>query len=210
MSTIAIMGTGLMASALGEGWAKAGHKIQIGSRSPEEVQSADLGYEPTVVGDYLTALSGSDTVVLAIPFTAVVPFVEEHRDALAGKTIIDISNPFDALPGNELAGAEYTAKALGTTDGLVAAFKDNFAATVNAPGAADGNRPDVKIAGDDDDAKAVVTALAADLNHRVLDCGPLHNARLIDSMVSLMLILDRTYTGFTMKTGWRFTGLSEN
>ncbi|MGN7252803.1 MULTISPECIES: NADPH-dependent F420 reductase [unclassified Arthrobacter] len=210
MSTIAIMGTGLMASALGKGWTKAGHQVQIGSRSPEAVQSADLGYEPAVVGDYRTALAGSDTVVLAIPFTAVVPFVEEHQEALAGKTIIDISNPFDALPGNELAGAEYTAKALGTTDGLVAAFKDNFAATVNAPGAADGNRPDVKIAGDDDEAKAVVAALAADLNHRVLDCGPLHNARLIDSMVSLMLILDRTYTGFTMKTGWRFTGLTEN
>ncbi|MFF1385578.1 NADPH-dependent F420 reductase [Arthrobacter sp. NPDC058288] len=210
MSTIAIMGTGLMASALGEGWTKAGHQVHIGSRSPEEVKNADLGYEPAVIGDYRTALADSDTVVLAIPFTAVAPFVEEHREALAGKTIIDISNPFDALPSNELAGAEYTAKALGTTDGLVAAFKDNFAATVNAPGAADGNRPDVKIAGDDDEAKAVVAALAADLNHRVLDCGPLHNARLIDSMVSLMLILDRTYTGFTMKTGWRFTGLTEN
>jgi hypothetical protein len=52
-----------------------------------------------------------------------------------------------------------------------------------------------------------VATLAYDLNARVLDCGSLHNARFIDSMVSLMLLLDERYAGFTMKTGWRFTGL---
>lgn len=207
MSTIAIIGTGLMSKALGMGWSRAGHRIQIGSRTPDAVDVNDLGFAPAIVADFGRAIEGSDVVVLAMPYGAVAEFVERHREVLAGKTVIDISNPFDELPNNELAGAEHTARALGTRDGLVAAFKDNFAATINTPGAADGERPDVKIAGDDEAAKAVVAQLAKDLNHRVVDCGPLHNARLIDGMVSLMLILDRAHCGFTMKSGWRFFGL---
>ncbi|MDO9397613.1 MAG: NAD(P)-binding domain-containing protein [Herbiconiux sp.] len=208
MTTITIIGTGLMADALGAGWTAAGHSVRVGTRSPQTVTPAQLAFEPAFVGSIGDALAGAEAVVLAVPFPAVAGIVGEHRQALAGTVVIDISNPFDHLAGNERAGAEFTADALGTRDGLVAAFKDNFAATINEPGAADGERPDVKIASDDPVAKACVAELARDLGHRVLDCGPLHNARLIDSMVSLMLILDREYTGFTMKTGWRFTGLA--
>lgn len=207
MSEIAIIGTGLMAKALGLGWTRAGHSIRLGSRTPGDVSSESLGYEPSLVGDYQTVLEGSEIVVLAMPFPSVVPFVTEHRDLLRDTIIVDISNPFDALPHNERAGVEYTAEALGTTKNLVAAFKDNFAATINAAPAADGSRGDVKIAADDEAAKEVVASLARDLDHRVLDCGPLHNARLIDPMVALMLHLDRTYKNFTRETGWRFTGL---
>ncbi|MGX9349263.1 MULTISPECIES: NADPH-dependent F420 reductase [unclassified Microbacterium] len=207
MSTIAIIGTGLMSRALGAGWTRAGHTVRIGARTAEHATAELLGFEPGFVGSPAEAVATADVVVLAIPFPAVAPLVTELGDSLKGKTIVDISNPFDHLPHNERAAAEYTADALGTTTGLVAAFKDNFAATINAPGAADGERPDVKLAGDDPEAKAVVAALARDLDHRVIDCGPLHNARLIDGMVSLMLILDRTYCDFTMKTGWRFFGI---
>lgn len=208
MSTIAIIGHGLMGKALGSGWSRAGHKVRIGARSPGQVDPSALGFTPAFIGPVEAALDGSDVVVLAVPFPAVARLVAEHRAQLAGKTVIDISNPFDHLPGNERAAAEYTADALGTTDGLVAAFKDNFAATINAP-ASGGVRPDCKLAGDDAGAKVVVAGLAADLGHRVIDCGPLHNARLLDSMVSLMLILDRTYCDFTMRSGWQFFGLPE-
>lgn len=206
MSTIAIIGTGLMANALGSGWTKAGHNVRIGTRS---VENAGLEFEPAFTGSAEDAVENADVVVLAIPFPAVAPLVGSLKSQLSGKTIIDISNPFDHLSSNERAAAELTADVLGTTDGLVAAFKDNFAATINRPNAADGHRPDVKIAGDDPAAKAVVEKLIEDLDHRVLDCGPLHNARLIDGIVSLMLILDRTYCDFTMQTGWRFFGIRE-
>ncbi|MEU4014847.1 NAD(P)-binding domain-containing protein [Microbacterium sp. NPDC028030] len=207
MSTIAIIGTGLMANALGIGWTRAGHDVRIGTRS---VENAGLEFEASFVGATDEAVEPAEVVVLAVPFPAVAPLVGALKDKLAGKTIIDISNPFDHLPDNARAAVEYTADALGTTDGLVAAFKDNFAATINAPLAADGHRPDVKVAADDPAAKAVVEKLVAELDHRMLDCGPLHNARLIDPMVTLMLTLDRTYCDFTMKTGWRFFGLPDD
>jgi predicted dinucleotide-binding enzyme len=210
MSTIAILGTGLMGKALGIGWSRAGHAIRVGSRTPEDVTATELGFEPQTIAKYADAINLSDVVVVAIPFTAVAPLITENRDALRDKVVIDISNPFDALATNSRAAAEVTADALGTTSGLVAAFKDNFAATINAPGAADGQPPQVKIAADDDDAKAVVAGLVADLGLSVLDCGPLHNARYLDGMVSLMLILDRTFNDFSMTTGWRFTGVPQS
>lgn len=209
MSTIAVVGSGLMGKALGKGWSRAGHAVRIGVRSPENVDTSALGFMPQFLGPVQAAVNGSDVVVLAIPFPSVGPLVATHRPDLAGKTIIDISNPFDHLPHNERAAAEYTAEALGTSKGLVAAFKDNFAATINAP-AAGGVRPDCKLAGDDAEAKKVVAALAADLGHRAIDCGPLHNARYLDGMVSLMLFLDRTYCDFTMESGWHFFGLPES
>lgn len=205
MTTITIIGTGLMSNALGAGWTRAGHQVRVGARSPEK--AAALEFTPDFAGPLGDALVGSDVVVLAIPFPAVAGIVTEHRDQLVGKVIIDISNPFDHLPNNERAGAEHTAEVLGTTNGLVAAFKDNFAATINDPAAADGRPAQVKLAADDEAAKAVVADLARDLNLRVLDCGELHNARFLDGMVSLMLTLDRAHAGFTMRTGWAFTGL---
>jgi predicted dinucleotide-binding enzyme len=205
MSTIAIIGTGLMSNALGEGWTRAGHAVRVGARSPQSV--ASLQFTPIFAGGISEALDGSDAVVLAIPFPAVPEVIRTYREQLEGKVIIDISNPFDHLPGNERAGVEHTADALGTTRGLVAAFKDNFAATINNPTAADGAAAQVKIAADDEDAKAFVAGLAGDLGLRTLDCGSLHNARFVDGMVSLMLILDRTHADFTMRTGWTFTGL---
>lgn len=197
-----------MGKALGSGWSRVGHNVRIGVREPGKTESSVLGFTPQFVGPVEAAIDGSDVVVLAVPFPAVALLVSEHRAGLSGKTIIDISNPFDHLPSNERAGAEYTADALGTTSGLVAAFKDNFAATINAP-ASGGVRPDCKLAGDDVEAKKIVAALATELGHRVIDCGPLHDARLLDAMVSLMLILDRTYCDFTMKSGWHFFGLPE-
>ena len=114
------------------------------------------------------AIESSEVVVLAVPFAAVHPFVSEHRVRLRRRILIDISNPFDALDSNLRAGAELTADALGTREGLVAAFKDNFAATIRQAGAGPVDlRPHVKIAGDDEEAKAAAATLAHDLNHRV-------------------------------------------
>lgn len=207
MSVITILGTGLMSKALGSGWTRAGHSVRIGTRDVGNASADKLGFEPAFAGTPADAVDGADFVVLAIPFPEVAPTVTALRSALQGKIVIDISNPFDHLAHNERAGAEFTADALGTSNGLVAAFKDNFAATINVD---DAERPDVKIAGDDESAKTAVAELARDLGLRSLDCGPLHNARFVDGMVSLMLILDRTYCDFTMKTGWRFLGIPDD
>lgn len=208
MTEIAIIGTGDMARELGIAFVAAEHTVRYGSRRPEASDATAKRLPAGEVRSQQEAIADAEVVVIAIPYPQVASFVSAHADALRGKVIVDISNPFDNLSDNARAGVEYTADALGTRDGLVAAFKDNFWATINEPADADTHRRhDVKIAGDDEEAKRVVARLVEDIGHRPLDCGELANARLIDPMVSLMLILDRRYNEFKMTTGWTFFGL---
>jgi len=122
--------------------------------------------------------------------------------ALRERLVIDISNPFDHLPDNRVAGAEVTRDAIGPGARVVAAFKTNFAATLLAPLNVDGVQRDVLFAGDDEEDKRIVAGLIADLGFRPVDCGVLHNARILDGMVPLIIELDRRYGG-AWQTSWK-------
>jgi hypothetical protein len=203
MTAIGVIGTGNMARVLGSGWARTGHRVTFGSRDPHGTGLAGVMPEAEIV-DRESAIKTSEIVVLAIPFPQVEEFAKGYADALHPKLVIDISNPFDALRGGDVAGARITADAMGPGARVVAAFKDNFAATLY-PGARQGKDPaDVRIAGDDPRDKAQVASLAEALGCRSLDCGGLDNGRYIDQMVSLMLLLDKKYADGTMRSGWRF------
>ncbi len=113
MIHIAIVGTGRMAQGLGTGWARAGHTVVFASRTPDatadrvaEIQGARISY-------IAEALPEAEVVVIAIPYSSVEPFAKAHAPLLRDKLIIDISNPFDHLPDNRIAGAEITAAAIG-------------------------------------------------------------------------------------------------
>lgn len=203
MAKIAIIGTGAMATRLGQGWAKAGHAIVYGSRDPggSKVTEQVAGARVT---DHASALEGAEIVVIAIPFASVEPFARDHAQALRNRLVIDISNPFDKLPDNRIAAAEITAAAMGTGARVVAAFKDNFSATLPEPIAPQGIVRDVRYAGDNQEDKRTVARLIEDLGFRPLDCGPLKSARVLDGMVTLMLQLDARYANGTQRSGWTF------
>lgn len=204
---IAIIGTGRMARQLGIGWAKAGHRIIFGSRNPQgkDALSQEVGNASVV--EPAAAIVAAPVVVLAIPYTAVAPFVQQHAELLRGRLVIDISNPFEHLPDNHIAGAELTAQAIGPGARVVTAFKDNFWQTLLEP---DDHLfsivRDVHYTGDEVDDKQIVTLLIEALGFRPVDCGPLRNARVLDVMVPLMLELDRRYGGGKRKSSWKFLG----
>jgi len=115
MARISIIGTGNMGQAIAGVFAKGGHTVQL------------LGQ-----GDAATAIDG-DIVVLAVPYSAVTSIVQERGESLAGKIVVDITNPvnfetFDSLvvPADGSATAEI-AKALPQSR-LVKAFNTTFAA----------------------------------------------------------------------------------
>ncbi|WP_228313097.1 NADPH-dependent F420 reductase [Streptomyces fungicidicus] len=101
--------------------------------------------------------------------------------ALAGKVVVDISNPvdfstFDSLvvePGTS-AAEQIAAAAPGAR--VVKAFKTTFAGPLVA-GEVAGRPLDVFVAGDDDDAKRSVSELVSSAGLRPLDVGPLRRAR---------------------------------
>ena len=204
MTEIAIIGTGRMGRGLGAGWARKGHTIVFGSRTPEAHRDLTVQIPNAQVTTPAEALRGAEVVVLAIPYVAVEPFARTHAEALRDKVVIDISNPFHHLPDNRISGAEITAAAIGPGARVVAAFKDNFANTLLDPVDPNGIVRDVHFAGDHEEDKRLVSRLIEDLGFHPVDCGPLRNARVLDAMVPLMIELDRRYGGGQGLSSWKF------
>src|SRR3954463_9167533 len=96
MSVISIIGSGNMASAIGAPALKGGHAVEIVGR--DAVKAAALAPTPgdgATAGTWGAAPSG-DIVILAVLFDSAVPVVSQYGDALDGKIIVDITNPFNS------------------------------------------------------------------------------------------------------------------
>ena len=135
MSHVSIIGTGNMGQAIAAVAGRGGHAVQL------------LGE-----ADSATAVSG-DIVVLAVPYPAVSAVIAGRGDSLAGKIVVDITNPlnfetFDSLtvPADSSATAEIAA-ALPESQ-VLKAFNTTFAATL-AAGSVGSLTTTVLIAGDD-------------------------------------------------------------
>jgi len=98
-------------------------------------------------------------VVLAVPFTQAPHAVRQHFDELAGRVLVDLTNPIDLSVIQPLDTAPFLSRAALIADGappdvpVVKAFNTTFDGTLMA-GEVAGRRLDVYLAGDDADAKA--------------------------------------------------------
>ncbi len=198
---IGILGTGHMATGLAAAWAAAGHSVTLGSRDPQAGARSGL---PSGVrlGGQADAAAARDVVVLATPFRATADTVAAHAAALAGKIIVDITNPFGAAPAGT-AGIEVHRHALGGAAHWAAAFKTNFARTVGAPAEP---RLQCLVAADGPQARQAAEELARDAGFAPVDCGDLGAALALDLMVPLMIALDRQHAGGGGRSSWRFVG----
>jgi len=181
---ISIIGAGNMGRGIATRAIAGGNEVELFDRD-EKVASElaeDLG-SPVSVG---SEISG-DIVVLALPYEANAAAIEHHRDALAGKVVVDIANPLDwstmdhvvTPPGS--SSAEETARRVPDGAKVVKAFNTTFAKTLVA-GEVAGRQLAVLIAGDDDDAKAKVADLAEAGGMRAIDVGPLARARMLEQV----------------------------
>jgi predicted dinucleotide-binding enzyme len=96
MTTISIIGSGNMATAIGTRAAKHGHTIEIMSRNAAKAQAlADqVGNGATVAA--FGGRPAGDIVIVAVLYTGAVEVVAHYGDALSGKILVDITNPFNA------------------------------------------------------------------------------------------------------------------
>jgi predicted dinucleotide-binding enzyme len=197
---IGILGAGRMGRGLGLAWARAGRRVVLGSRDPEGLARGWTGERPPSLGFARHADAVREpVVVLATPFRATQELVRAHREALLGKVVVDITNPFGAAPPG-VAGVAVHREALGGQARWVAAFKTNFWNTIGAP---DGIRRQCFVATDDPEARAVADELARLAGYEPVDAGGLGNALALDLMVPLMIELDGRYGGGA-RSSWRF------
>ncbi|MCZ4511765.1 NAD(P)-binding domain-containing protein [Streptomyces sp. ActVer] len=173
---IGILGTGGMADALGTQWRRAGHEVRAGSRSGGLREAAEFG---------------TDAVLLALPYTAVVDVVAGLEDVLRGRVLIDCTNPvgpgFAMLTAGGPAAAERIASAA-TAATVVKAFNlchvDVWRLT---PPVFDGRPLAVPLCGDDEAALTVVRRLVRDLGCEPLNAGGLDRAGLLEATAALLI-----------------------
>ena len=95
MSDVSFIGAGNMANAIGGLALKGGKTVEIVGRdaAKSEAQAQALG-DGATTGTWGAAPSG-DIVILAVLFETAVEVVGQFGDALEGKIIVDITNPFN-------------------------------------------------------------------------------------------------------------------
>jgi len=175
MAHVTILGTGNMGQAIAGVVEKGGSTVQL-------LGSQDV--DQSVTGD---------VVVLAVYYPALGEVLEQRADQLAGKVVVDITNPVDmetfdglVVPSDSSAAAEL-AEALPSSR-VLKAFNTNFAATL-ASGTVGGQPTTVLVAGDDADAKSRVTDLVTAAGLNAIDAGSLARARELEALGFLQITL---------------------
>ena len=200
---ITIIGAGNMASGIATRALAGGHSVRLADRDPAKAKALAEDLRGRVPGADVHEVAGelAGVVVLALPFAAAEEVAAANREELAGKIVVDISNPvdfatFDSLvvPPGTSAAEQIAAAAPGAR--VVKAFNTTFAGTLVA-GQAGGAPLDVFIAGDDADAKQAVADVAAAGGLRPIDAGPLKRARELEGFQFLHMTLQQT-----LGTGW--------
>jgi len=204
MSGISIIGVGNMARALGTRALAGGNAVEVIGRDAARAKELASALGGATAGTTGTALAG-DIVILAVPYASAAAVVREYGDALDGKVIIDITNPFapglmrlDTPDGSSVA--QEIAKVAPAGAHVVKAFNNLFA-NVLAAGRGEGHPVDVFIAGDDAAAKAAVSAFIESLGMRPLDTGPLPMARVLEeaSLLEMGLLANAVkHTNFSL------------
>lgn len=140
-----------------------------------------------------------EIVIVATPFTEIENVGKEYN-GLAGKIVVDITNPvdfntFQLIPEAGQSGAQEVAKILPDAT-VVKAFNTTLAGPLEA-GEVEGKELDVFIAGDDEDAKSKVSELVKSSGMRPVDVGPLSNARHLEGFGLIqMAVQDQIGTGW--------------
>jgi predicted dinucleotide-binding enzyme len=175
MAHVSVIGTGNMGQAIAGLVTKGGNTVEVFGSSDTDKR---------VTGD---------VVVLAVPYPAVSAVVAQRGEQFAGKIVVDITNPlnfetFDGLvvPADSSATAGIAAAL--PSSRVIKAFNTNFAGTL-AAGTVDGQPTTVLVAGDDADAKALLTGLVSAAGLRAVDAGGLTRARELEATGFLQITL---------------------
>lgn len=207
---LGILGAGRMGVRLAKMFAQAGRRVVLGSRDTGRAAwlVANSGVSGLSAGSYEDALEAPVILPAIFIRDGLFDILEGYRGRLAGKLLIDISNPFNAdysdfLTPWDSSGAEELQKRFPEAR-VVGAFKNVFWEVLEAPRFGD-LVSDVLVVSDDDDAKTELLRLVEGTPFRYLDAGPLRNARTVERLTLLTGRLGRQLNVYP-RMNWRLLG----
>jgi predicted dinucleotide-binding enzyme len=188
---IAVCGSGHVGQTLARGLAHAGHDVRIASREGNKLAafSAESGVTEATFSD---AIAFADVVVIAVKGEVAEALVKAHADALAGKVVLDTTNPI-AGPTKEGIVQYFTAANESLLERLQAAApRARVVKWMNSVGAhlmvkpqLKGGTPSMFICGNDAAAKEVAAALSAELGWAVEDVGTAAAGHAVEALCQL-------------------------
>jgi hypothetical protein len=195
---VAIIGAGNVGKALATSITRAGHDVVISAGTPESARDAAVATGARPAHSNPDAAADAELVILAVPYVGTGGEVaEEIRRSVAGKTVIDVTNPikpdYSGLATNGASAAEEFQKLLPEAH-VVKALNTIFAANQANPS----RDIDGFVAGDDGNAKQQVIGLLESMGFSPLDVGPLSAARTLEAMAYLNI-------GLNAANGWSWT-----
>ena len=194
---IGIIGSGDVAKTLAAGFIKHGHEVTIGSREVGKLASFAKSSPKAKIGSFADAAKFGEVVVLAVKGTVAMKALEGAGAAnLAGKTVIDVTNPISDTPPEKSVLKYFTSLDSSLMEQLQKQFATtHFVKAFNSVGSAamvnpqfKGGKPSMFIAGNDAGAKKTVGVILDQFGWEVEDMGGVEAARAIEPLCMLWCI----------------------
>ena len=198
MKKIAVLGSGTVGQVLADGFLGLGYEVMRGSREPSKLAAwkSKAGGQASV-GTFAEAARYGETIVLAVKGTGAEAAVDAcGAGALAGKTVIDTTNPIAEKPPVHGVLSYFTTLDESLMERLqkrapAAHFVKAFSCVGNAlmvNPKLPGGPPSMFICGNDEGAKAEVKAVLARFGWEIEDLGTAEAARAIEPLCILWCI----------------------
>lgn len=210
MPTLAILGgTGKEGPGLALRWAAVGYKVIIGSRQTEKAQATAAELNQQLGIDLITGMQNSDAIhnadicVLTVIQSAHQAILENLRDALQGKILIDTTARVDfrdPKPPEPPSAGRMAQDILGSGVRVVAAFQ-NIPAHLLQKNLDQPLDMDILLCTDDEQAWQEVVKLAHAIGITAYFAGNLDNAIVVEGLTSLLISLNKQYGVKTASIG---------
>tara|TARA_Y100001970_G_C14070662_1_gene769244 strand:- start:362 stop:1021 length:660 start_codon:yes stop_codon:yes gene_type:complete len=197
-----IGGTGGLGSALAFRLGNAGYKILIGSRNNEKACiSAEkindrLGKEIAIGYNNREAAKLAEIIVLTIPFSNHNEIIEEVKEEVQGKIVVDTTVPLVPpkvsrvhLPSSGSI-AKLAQEKLGQNVRLVSAFQNVAATSLDSE---DNVKGEVLVCGNNLDARSEVISLIESIGLKGWHAGPIDNSVVTESLTPVLIFLNKRY-----------------
>jgi hypothetical protein len=194
---VGILGSGDVAKTLAAGFQKHGHDVSMGTRSPQKLEEWAQENLVNRVGSFRDAADFGDVLVLAVKGQASSDVLRQAgTDKLAGKTVIDVTNPISDKPPVNGVLNFFTSLDSSLMEMLQQEFPQaSFVKAFNSVGCAcmvdpsfEEGQPTMFICGNDKESKVAVGMILEEFGWGVADMGMAEAARAIEPLCMLWCI----------------------